>query len=97
MYQPSPTLVVDLSQVSSLSVDVPCISTAAWDMARLHVQSLDSRDLAEIERHLLTLDPLSRRTRFWVSLRRHVGCGLRSPDRLRSSAAGGCLRWMQWL
>jgi GNAT superfamily N-acetyltransferase len=66
MYQPSPTLTADRRQVLSLLVDMPCtrLATADWNLAQLHVRGLEGGDLAEVERHLLALDPMSRRARF---------------------------------
>jgi hypothetical protein len=66
MYQSSPALAADCRQVSSLLVDVPRtrLPTADRDLAQLHVRSLEGGDLAEIERHLLALDFMSRRMRF---------------------------------
>jgi hypothetical protein len=66
MHQPLATRIANRHSASCRLMDLPSIRSIVTDRcaAQLQIRTLDDRDLPGIERHLLALDGISRRSRF---------------------------------
>jgi ribosomal protein S18 acetylase RimI-like enzyme len=64
MHQLLATPIANCGRAAFLLTDIPFTVVADRDVAQLQIRILNDRDLPQIERHLLALDSISRRSRF---------------------------------